>query len=72
VDLELLAKASGFHKTCKVHTPEELKTAYAQALTGGLFFIHVIIRPGNRSVSNIPLLPSEIKDRFCSEAGTKI
>ncbi len=72
VDLELLAKASGFHKTCKVHTPEELKAAYAQALTGGLFFIHVIIRPGNRSVSNIPLLPSEIKDRFCSQAGRKM
>ena len=71
VDLELLAQASGFQTTWKVHTPEELKQVYAQALNGGLSFIHVVIRPGNSSVSNIPLSPSEIKNRFCSEAGRK-
>jgi len=69
VDLELLAKASGFDRTWKVHTPDELKTAYTQALTGGPSFIHVIIKPGNRQVSNIPLSPLEIKTRFCLEAG---
>lgn len=67
VDLELLAKANGFKNTCKVHTPEELKNAYAQALGGGLVFIHVVIKPGNRQVSNIPLSPFAIKNRFFSE-----
>ena len=70
VDLELLAQASGFHRTWKVHTPDELKQAYAQA-QGGLSFIHVIIRPGNSKASNIPLSPADIKNRFCSEAGRK-
>ncbi len=67
VDLELLARASGFRNTCKVHTPDELKDEYKKARRGGLSFIHVIIKPGNRAVSNIPLSPHEIKTRFCAE-----
>jgi sulfopyruvate decarboxylase subunit beta len=71
VDLELLARASGFVNTCKVHTPDELRDAYQTARQGGLFFIHVVIQPGNRSVSNIPLSPPEIKARFCAEVSRK-
>jgi sulfopyruvate decarboxylase subunit beta len=67
IDLELLAQASGFRRTFKVHTPEELQEAYTAARNGGLSFIHVIIRPGNRLVPNIPLSPGEIKSRFTSE-----
>lgn len=67
VDLELLARASGFVRTWKVHTPEELRDAYTMARSGGPSFIHVIIRPGNRNVPNILLSPLEIKNRFYSE-----
>ncbi len=67
VDLELLARASGFRNTCKVHKPDKMKDEYKKARSGGLSSIHVIIKPGNRAVSNIPLSPHEIKTRFCAE-----
>ncbi|NLV27009.1 MAG: sulfopyruvate decarboxylase subunit beta [Methanomicrobiales archaeon] len=67
VDLELLAKASGISQTFKVHTSDELSLAYPQALVKGPSFIHVVIIPGNRNVSNIPLTPYEIKKRFVTE-----
>lgn len=71
VDLELLAKASGISQTFKVHTPEELISAYRIAISKGPSFIHVVIKPGNRNVSNIPLGPLEIKKRFTAEVTRK-
>lgn len=71
VDLELLAKASGFNHTFKVHTPDELSDAFKKSLSNGPSFIHVIIKPGNRDVSNIPLSPLDIKNRFSAEISGK-
>jgi sulfopyruvate decarboxylase subunit beta len=63
VDLELYARACGFEKTIKVTTAEEMGGAIA-SLEDGPSFIHVVIRPGNSDVPNIPLTPHEIRDRF--------
>lgn len=67
VDLELLAEASGISRTYKVHTPDELRKTYAMALKSGPAFIHVVIRPGNSQVPNIPMNPKIIKERFSHE-----
>ena len=63
VDLELYARACGFERTIKVTTAEEMGGAIA-SLEYGPSFIHVVIRPGNSDVPNIPLTPLEIRDRF--------
>ena len=62
-DLELLAIASGFRFTAKAVKADELE----QIITGlgkGPNFVHVILRPGNADVPNIPLSPHGIRDRF--------
>lgn len=64
LDLELLARASGFHRTWKIERPEECERAMAAAADGGPNFIHVVLRPGNAQVKNIPLTPQEIRARF--------
>ena len=64
VDLELLAQASGITRTCKVHSPEELRDAYQTAQQSGPTFIHVIIKPGNSEAPNIQFSPLNIRDRF--------
>ncbi|MCX6689988.1 MAG: sulfopyruvate decarboxylase subunit beta [Methanoregula sp.] len=65
-DLRLMAMGAGFEQTWTVHEPWELEAAmYASSRTGPSF-IHVRISPGNRDVPNIPLSPSEIRDRFRS------
>jgi sulfopyruvate decarboxylase beta subunit len=63
VDLELYARACGFEQTAKVTSAEEIGRAIA-SLEQGPSFIHVVIRPGNSEVPNIPLTPHEIRDRF--------
>ena len=63
VDLELYARACGFEQTVKVTSAEEIGRAIA-SLEQGPSFIHVVIRPGNSDVPNIPLTPLEIRDRF--------
>ena len=63
VDLELYARACGFEQTAKVTSAEEIGRAIA-SLEQGPSFIHVVIRPGNSEVPNIPLTPLEIRDRF--------
>jgi len=63
VDLELYARACGFEQTAKVTSAEEIGRAIA-SLEYGPSFIHVVIRPGNSDVPNIPLTPLEIRDRF--------
>jgi sulfopyruvate decarboxylase subunit beta len=62
-DIELLAIASGFRRTCKAQTEDELAAAIEER-GAGPNFIHVIIRPGNADVANIPLPPTAIRDRF--------
>ncbi len=64
-DLELLAIAAGFRYTAKAGTPEELERVIANLDTGPNF-VHVILRPGNADVKNIPLSPHGIRDRFMS------
>ena len=63
VDLELYARACGFEQTAKVTSAEEIGGAIASLEQGPSFF-HVVIRPGNSEVPNIPLTPLEIRDRF--------
>ncbi|MDO9549537.1 MAG: sulfopyruvate decarboxylase subunit beta [Methanoregula sp.] len=63
VDLELYARACGFEQTVKVTSAEEIGGAIA-SLEQGPSFMHVVIRPGNSEVPNIPLTPHEIRDRF--------
>ena len=65
VDLELYARACGFEQTAKVTSAEETGRALASPEQGPSF-IHVVIRPGNSDVPNIPLTPREIRDRFMS------
>jgi sulfopyruvate decarboxylase len=65
-DLRLLALGSGFRQTWTVHEPEELVAALSASAGNGPAFIHARIRPGNSNVPDIPLEPSQIRDRFRS------
>jgi len=60
LDLELLARASGINDTQKAHTQEELRNALRRKVA----FVHTIVKPINASCKEIPLLASEIKERF--------
>jgi sulfopyruvate decarboxylase beta subunit len=60
IDLELLARASGINDTQKAHTQEELRNALRRKAA----FVHTIVKPFNVSCKEIPLLASEIKERF--------
>ncbi len=63
VDMELLARAAGIRRTCKVQDEEELKDAW-ESRGRGPTFIHAVLAPGNAPVGNIPLAPAEIRERF--------
>ena len=63
VDMELLARAAGIRRTCKVQDEEELSEAWENRGRGPTF-IHAVLKPGNAPVPNIPLIPSEIRERF--------
>jgi sulfopyruvate decarboxylase subunit beta len=60
VDLELTAKGLGMRKTCKVASKREISLAL-QGLGDGPNFVHVLAKPGNADVPNVPLSPLEIK-----------
>jgi sulfopyruvate decarboxylase subunit beta len=62
-DIEMLAIAAGFRFTTKAQTEAELAAVIAD-LRPGPNFIHVLLKPGNAIVKNIPLSPHEIRDRF--------
>lgn len=62
-DLELLAVAAGFRFTIKAQSETEL-AAVIRDLRSGPNFVHVLLKPGNAAVKNIPLSPHEIRDRF--------
>ncbi|CCJ34979.1 thiamine pyrophosphate [Methanoculleus bourgensis MS2] len=68
VDMELLALAAGIRKTCKVQDEKELKEAW-ESRGRGPTFIHVVLKPGNAKVPNIPLTPGEIRERFVRALG---
>ncbi len=63
VDLELLAQAHGFRDTAKVQTEEEL-IEFLEGSRKGPSFAHVLIRPGNARVQEIPFSPDTIRQRF--------
>ena len=63
LDLEVLARAYGFTYTEKVYNEEETIKALKE-LPFGPRIIHVIIRPENALVENIPLTAIQIKERF--------
>ncbi|HTY15121.1 MAG TPA: sulfopyruvate decarboxylase subunit alpha [Methanoregulaceae archaeon] len=62
-DIEMLAIASGFPFTVKTGTPEGLESILG-TLGRGPNFVHVVLKPGNADVKNIPLFPHQIRDRF--------
>ena len=63
VDMELLARAAGIRRTCMVQDEEELADAWENRVRGPNF-IHVVLKPGNAAVPNIPLTPAGIRERF--------
>jgi len=65
VDMELVAKSMGIKNTKKIQDEKELKTLL-ENINGkdGPMFVHVIVKPGNANVKDIPLSPVEIKQRF--------
>jgi sulfopyruvate decarboxylase subunit beta len=70
-DIELLAIASGFRFTTKAQTESELASVIAD-LRPGPNFVHVLLKPGNAMVKNIPLSPHEIRDRFMAAVKTSL
>jgi len=64
LDLELMAVSAGINETGKVHTEQELRSAIENLYeSDGPRFIHVMVKPGNADVPNIPLMPVAIKER---------
>lgn len=62
-DIELLAIAAGLRHTAKAQSESELAAVIGK-LGRGPNFVHVLLKPGNSAVNNIPLTPHEIRDRF--------
>jgi phosphonopyruvate decarboxylase len=60
VDLELIAKGSGFKSTFKAASEHEITSA-VQNLKAGPKFVHILARSGNADVPNVPLALAEIK-----------
>jgi sulfopyruvate decarboxylase subunit beta len=60
VDLELVARGFGFSNTVKISTAEQL-VAVMKEQRPGPSFIHVLAKPGNKDVPNIPIHHLEIK-----------
>jgi sulfopyruvate decarboxylase subunit beta len=59
-DLELIAKGAGFDKTYKAATEPQILSVI-KSLRKGPNFVHILAKPGNAKVPNVPLTPSEIK-----------
>jgi sulfopyruvate decarboxylase len=62
LDLELLAQGFGIEHTAKAYTADDVLTALQ--LQKGPKFIHVIIKPGNANVPDLPYAATQIKRRF--------
>lgn len=63
-NLELMAKAAGIEDTASVQTEDALRKLMEEKKDNLPQFVHVLIKPGNSDAGNIPLTPSEIKERF--------
>lgn len=63
IDLKLLANSLGIDNTSIISTPEEL-LSQLERKSPGPRFIHAMILPKNARVSNVPLSPTDIKERF--------
>ena len=63
IDLELLARAYGFDNTHKAYEPDEIVNIYKKKSYSPKL-LHIILKPGNADVENIPLTAIEIKERF--------
>jgi sulfopyruvate decarboxylase subunit beta len=59
-DLELIAKGAGFTNTYKVATESQILSTI-KSLREGPNFVHILAKPGNAKVPNVPLTPLEIK-----------
>lgn len=59
-DLELIAKGCGFDRTYKTASRDEIVSTFHN-LKAGPNFVHVLAKPGNADVPNVPLTPTEIK-----------
>lgn len=67
IDMELMAISSNIKETKKIHTEKELRSILNDLYyekSKHLQFLHVIIKPYNSFVEDIPLMPIEIKNRF--------
>lgn len=58
-DLAMLARAMGMASVFRAATPEEVVCAMHSDRAPR--FVHVVVKPGNAKVGNIPLSPEEIK-----------
>ncbi len=63
VDLSVVARGFGIRNAFQCSRVEEIKKA-VKSRSRGVKFIHVIAKPGNARVDNIPLSALEIKERF--------
>ncbi len=65
VDLEAVARGFGIGRTLKAGTGEQITSALeSDKSKRGPSFLHLLARPGNADVKNIPLDRLEIKERF--------
>jgi sulfopyruvate decarboxylase subunit beta len=60
VDLELTARGLGLEKTYKAASRGEI-FSILQSLNDGPNFVHILAKPGNANVPDVPLNPLEIK-----------
>ncbi len=58
-DLAMLARAMGIENTSRASVPEEV--VHAMHSGRAPRFVHVVVKPGNARVGNIPLSPEEIR-----------
>ncbi len=66
LDLELLARGFGIEHTCKAYSADDLAESL-RVQADGPKFIHVVVKPGNADVPDLPCTAREIKDRFMTE-----
>jgi len=65
IDLELVSKAFGIKNTWKASTKEDIDLVLNELNDGkGAKLVHIVLKPGNKGVPNIPLDPVTIKKRF--------
>jgi sulfopyruvate decarboxylase subunit beta len=61
VDLEATARGLGFKRTYKAASQEEILSTI-KSLGDGPSFVHILAKPGNAEVADMPLSPLQIKE----------